>query len=87
MDTSNHGSLCGCPDDDNIILILSNFQVVLTWKNMCGWRKGAIFIDSSKRKLVDRLLMNICLFQNFIKLIIVVVLMGEQEQQPNWQRT
>lgn len=21
MDTSNHGSMCGCPDDDNMIIV------------------------------------------------------------------
>ncbi|XP_048538399.1 uncharacterized protein LOC125517263 isoform X2 [Triticum urartu] len=36
MDMSNHCSMCGCPDDDNSILILSNIQVMLTWKSMFG---------------------------------------------------
>ncbi|XP_048548999.1 uncharacterized protein LOC125528597 [Triticum urartu] len=43
MDTSNHASICGCPVDDDSILILSNFQVVLTWKDMCAWKEGSLW--------------------------------------------
>ena len=43
MDTRNHGSICGCPVDDDSILILSNFQVVLTWKDMCAWKEGSLW--------------------------------------------
>ena len=32
--------MCGCPVDDDSILILSNFQVVFRWNDMCGWKEG-----------------------------------------------